>query len=136
MAAGNQAGDEIGRMVGNLSETVSRLVRDELRLARSEMEEKARTAAPGAAMLAAAGGLGAGAFAVATAGVVRVAGRMLPRTLAPFAVAALYGGGATALAREGLRRLQEAGPPVPEQAMSSLGEDVRTATAAARGEEV
>jgi Putative Actinobacterial Holin-X, holin superfamily III len=125
--ASQGSGEEIGRMIDQLTDQVGRLVRDELELARRELEDKARTAAPGAAMLAGAGALGAGAFAVATAGVVRVAGHILPRPLAPFAVAGLYGGGAVALAREGMRRIADAGPPIPEETVRSVKEDVRSA---------
>src|SRR4051794_4091685 len=117
MAAQGGGGEDLAALVERLSEQVGRLVREELELARRELADKGREAAAGAALVGAAGAMGAGAFAIASAGLVRVAGRVLPRSLAPFAVAGLYGGAAAALGREGLRRIQDAGPFVPQEAV-------------------
>lgn len=113
-----------GDLVKQLSEQVSVLVRDELKLAQLEMTRKGKQAGLGIGMLGGSGLVALYAVAcllacviIAISGVVAawlaalIVGMVL---LAVSAVAALLGKG----------RLQKAAPPVPEQAVGSVKADV------------
>jgi hypothetical protein len=121
------AAGEIAESFQRLSEQTAQLVREELELLRGEMTEKGREAAPAAGMVAAAGALGVGAFAVATAGVVSMFSRVMPRTLACFFVAGGYAAGAAALAARGQEQLR-AVEPLPKRTVASVKEDVQAAS--------
>ena len=113
-----------GELVKSLSEQVSVLVRDELKLAQLEVTRKGKQAGMGLGMLGGSGVIalyGVGcllAFAIiALSGVVAawlaalIVGAAL---LAAAAVAALVGKG----------RLQKATPPVPQETVGSIKSDV------------
>ena len=102
--------EEIAESVGRISEETGRLLRDELNEMRRELEDRARTGAVGAGMVAGAGALGAGAFAAGTAALVSLLGRGMPRGMASLLVAVMYGGGAYWLVAEGRRRLRAVEP--------------------------
>ena len=113
-----------GELVKQLSEQVSVLVRDELRLAQLEMTRKAKQAGAGVGMLGGGGlvalyGLGClvACAIIALAGVVAAWAAALIVGAALLAVAA-----AAALLGKG--RLQKATPPVPEEAVGSIKTDV------------
>ena len=113
-----------GQLVKQLSEEVSQLVRDELRLATAEMTGKAKKGAMGAGLFGSSGVLalyGAGCLIacviIALAGVMRPWLAALIVGLVLFAVA-----GAAALA--GRSELKKATPPIPSQAAESVKADV------------
>jgi len=120
-------GDErpISELVQSLPEQAVALVRKEVELARQEMVAKAREAAPGAAMVGAGGVLGTLATGTATAGLVLLLARRPRPWGAAFAVTGLYAGAGAVLARAGVERLKAVGPPVPEQTVRGLKEDMR-----------
>src|SRR5829696_8235799 len=97
-----------------VSEQAVALAREEVELARRELTVKATEAAPGAAMVGGAAVLGALATGTGTAALVLILARRPRPWAAALAVTGLYGGVGTVLAREGIRRLRAAGPPVPE----------------------
>ena len=113
-----------GELVKQLSEQVSQLVRDELRLAQVEMTSKGKRAGVGIGMLGGGGvialyGLGcllaAAIIALATAVAAWLAALIV-------GVAALLAAAAVALI--GRKQLSKAAPPVPEQAVDSVKADV------------
>jgi hypothetical protein len=121
-----------GQLIRQLSEEVSRLVRDEVRLATLEMTGKARTAARGAGLF---GGSGVMAFyatgCLLAAAIIALAGVLRPWLAALIVgVALLVAGGAAALA--GKRQVKRATPPVPSRAAESVKADVEQVKESAR----
>jgi hypothetical protein len=113
-----------GELVKDLSEQVSRLVKDELRLAQAEMTRKGKQAGLGAGLLA-GGGMVAwfGVGSLIACAIIAIAG-VLPAWLAALivGVALLLAAGAAALLGRG--RLKRAGPPVPQEAIGNVKADV------------
>jgi hypothetical protein len=114
----------IGELVKQLTEQISQLVRNELKLAQVEMTGKAKTAARGAGLFGGGGALafyGVGcllaAAIIALAGVLRAWLAALIVGLALFAAA-----GIAALAGKG--QVKKATPPVPSLAADSVKADV------------
>jgi membrane protein len=113
-----------GELVKQLSEQVSTLVRDELRLARLEMTQKGKRAGAGIGMLG-GGGLVAlyGLACLVAAAVIALA-----RAVAPWLAALIIGAGLLAIsgaaALLGRGQLQQATPPVPARAAESVKADI------------
>ncbi len=114
-------------LVTRLTDEVGRLVRDELRLAQAEMTATARKGARGAALLGAAGVLGAMAAGTSAAFLVRLAERVLPPGAAALLATGALGGGAGVLAARGVQELRRL-ELVPQRALASVREDVAAAT--------
>jgi hypothetical protein len=116
----------VGELVKDLSQELSRLVRDELRLAQAEMTRKGKQAGMGAGLLAGGGVIawfGAGCLvACAVIGIATV----LTAWLAALIVGAALLLVAAIAALLGKGRLSKAAPPVPEQAIGSVKADVET----------
>jgi hypothetical protein len=111
-------------LVKELSEQVSALVRDELKLAQLEMTRKGKRAGIGIGMLGGSGlvvlyGLGCLIACV----IIAISG-----VLAAWLAALIVGGALLAVAGVaalmGKGRLQKATPPVPEETVSSIKADV------------
>jgi len=113
-----------GELVKDMSEQISHLVRDELRLAQLEMTRKGKQAGLGAGMLA-GGGLVAlyGLGCLIACAIIAIAGVLRP-WLAAFIVGAalLLVAGLAALL--GTSRLRLATPPVPQEAIGNVKADV------------
>ena len=108
-----------------LSEDTSKLVRQELALARVEMQQKGKRLGIGGGLLGASGLLGLYALALVLAGIVLVliqAGIVawLSALIVAAGVAAMAGG----LAVLGRSRVQTGTPPAPERAMRTAREDI------------
>jgi hypothetical protein len=126
--APEQAGRPIAELLQDLATESSTLVRQEFDLARVEMLQKARAAGLGAGMLGAAGVLGHAGFGAFTAGAIDALGRRVGPGRAALLVGSVYSGLATGLALSGGKRLRQMGPPVPEQALDSVREDIQWVT--------
>lgn len=113
-----------GELVGQLTDQTKVLVRQELELAKVELSEKGKKAGLGAGMFGGAGLFGLFAFAVLTAAIVGAVDLVTPFWLAALIVAAVYGAIAGVLALTGKKKVQEATPPVPEETVETLKEDV------------
>ncbi|MEV6980233.1 phage holin family protein [Sphaerisporangium sp. NPDC051017] len=111
-------------LIKHLSEEVSRLVRDEIRLASLELSRKGRRAGLGAGLFGGAGvmALYGGGALVATA--ILALALVLPGWLAALivGVAVLIVTGVMALV--GKQQMSRATPPLPEEAIRSLKADV------------
>jgi hypothetical protein len=116
-----------GELFKQLSEQTSTLVRQEVDLAKAEMQQKGKQAGIGAGLLGSGGVLGLGAFGALTATLVLALATWLDAWLACLIVTVVYAAGAAVLAMSGKRRLQAASPPVPEQTIETLKEDVQWA---------
>ncbi len=113
-----------GELVKLLSEQVSVLVRDELKLAQLEMTRKGKQAGVGVGMLG-GGGLVAvyGVGCLLACAIIAIAG-VVPAWLAALILGAALLAVAAAAALIGKGRLQKAIPPVPAEAVGSVKTDV------------
>jgi uncharacterized membrane protein YqjE len=114
----------VGELVKQMTEQVSTLVRDELKLAQVEMTRKGKQAALGAGLLG-GGGLialyGVGCLiACAVIGLSHVVAPWLAALIAGAALLAIAG----VAALMGKGRIQQATPPVPTEAAGSVKADV------------
>lgn len=116
----------VAELVGDASEQLSRLVRDEIRLATLEMQEKGKKIGKGAG-LAGAGTLLAlyGLGALVAAAIIGLAGP-LPAWAAALIVGAVLLVVAGILALAGKKNVQSATPPVPADAVDGVKQDVAT----------
>lgn len=114
----------IGELLKELSEQTSTLVRQELDLAKAEMAQKGKKAGLGAGMVGAAGVLALLALGALTACLIAALATGMKTWLAALIVAVVYAAIAGAVALVGKNRVQEATPPVPEQTVDTLKEDV------------
>ena len=113
-----------GELVKSLSEQVSTLMRDELKLAQLEMTRKGKQAGVGAGML---GGGGVFAFygggCLIACAIIAIAG-VISAWLAALIVGVALLAIAGIAALIGKSRLQKAAHPVPEQTVASIKTDV------------
>ena len=113
-----------GELVKQMSEQVSTLVRDELKLAQLEMTRKGKQAGIGVGMFGGSGVIalyGVGCLiACAILGISRVLAPWLSALIVGVALLAVAGIAALA----GKSRLQRATPPVPQEAVHSVKTDV------------
>jgi uncharacterized membrane protein YqjE len=123
-AAADHEEPSTGELVKRLSEQVSVLVRDELKLAQLEMTRKGKQAGIGAGMLGGSGLVALYGVGCLLAGAILGLSRVLEPWLAALIVGAalLLVSGLAAVA--GKARLQKAAPLVPAQAAGSVKADV------------
>jgi uncharacterized membrane protein YqjE len=114
----------LGELVKQLSEQTSTLARKEIELARAEMTRKGKAAGLGAGMFGAAGLFGLLALGALTACLILALAEAVDTWLAALIVTAAYGAIAGVLALTGKSKVQQASPPVPEQAKESVRRDV------------
>jgi hypothetical protein len=114
----------VGELLGEFTRETTTLMRQELELAKAEMAEKGKQAGAGAGMIGAGAVAALAAVGSATAFAILVLATFLPDWAAALVVAAVWGVVAVVLALQGKERIEEAGAPVPEQAMDSMKEDV------------
>jgi len=113
-----------GELVKELSEQLSHLVRDELRLAQLEMTRKGKQAGLGIGLFAGSGGIAVYGLGCLIACAVIAIATVLAAWLAALIVGAglLLVAGMAALVGKG--RLSKATPPVPEETLGSVKADV------------
>jgi hypothetical protein len=117
----------IGEVAKELTSDLSLLVRQEIELAKAEMAEKGRTAAPGLGMFGGAGVVALCAAGAITAFLVLVLSLFLPDWAAALIVGAVLAAIAYVLIKQGKERVADAGKPVPEQTIETVKEDVQWA---------
>ncbi|HEX7301126.1 MAG TPA: phage holin family protein [Solirubrobacteraceae bacterium] len=126
--AGPELRDQpLGELFGRLSSDLSTLIRQELELARAELTQKGREAGKGAGFLGGAGAVGFLAAGALTACFVLVLDLAMPAWLGALIVTVVYAAIAAVLALRGRDRVQAATPPVPEQTVETVKEDVEWA---------
>ena len=108
-----------------LSLQTTELVRHEVELAKAELRLKGKRAGMGAGMFGGAGALGVYALGALTAAIIAGIAEALPVWASALIVAALYGAIAGILALRGKKKVQQATPPLPEETVQSVKEDVR-----------
>lgn len=132
MSEVRNAGQTTAELVQRASEQISRLVRDELLLARAELAEKGRHAGIGIGLLGGGGVIALYGVAVLVAAVVLG----LAEVMAPWLAAGIVGVALLAvaggLALTGRGQVRQAVPPVPEAAMDGVRRDVDAVASAVR----
>jgi hypothetical protein len=117
----------LGELLKQLSQETTQLLKQEIELAKAEVGEKGRQAGKGAGLLGSAGVIGLGAVGALTACFILALAAVMPSWLAALIVAVVYGAVAAILALQGRNRIKQATPPVPEQTIETLKEDVQWA---------
>lgn len=114
------------QLLGDLTDQVTRLVRDEVRLAQAEITAKAKRFGLGAGLFGGAGLMALlGLNALVTAVILAVAAA-LPGWLAAIILAAVLFMVAAVLALIGKKDVQQAAPPLPTETIESVKTDVAT----------
>jgi hypothetical protein len=135
-APGRTAGSEEDRSLAELSRDLanqtSALAQKEIELAKAELALKGKRLGIGAGAFGAAGLIGLYALGALTAAAILALAIVLDAWLAALIVAAVYGAVAGVLALTGKQKVEEATPPVPEEAIESTKTDVRHATQRAK----
>jgi|SRR5215218_3499997 len=121
-----------GELLKELSDHTATLVRQEIELAKAELGEKGKKAGLGASMFGGAGLFGVFALAALTTCIIVALDSAMPLWLAALIVGVVYGAIGAVLALQGRNKVQESGPPVPEQATESVKEDVQWAKTQAK----
>ena len=124
---GHTSAPSVAELVKQLSEQTSRLARQEVELAKAELAVKGKRAGIGAGMFGGAGVFGFYALGALTAAAVLGLATAIAAWLAALIVAVVLGGVAAATALQGKKKIQQATPPLPEQATESVKEDVQWA---------
>ena len=122
----------IGELFSKLSNETSTLIRQEMELARAEMTEKGKEAGKGAGLFGGAGAVGLLGAGALTAGVILLLDLAIAAWLAAIIVGLVYVAVAAFLGLKGRDRIQAATPPVPEQTVDTVKEDVEWAKTRAR----
>ena len=117
----------IGELFTKLSDETSTLIRQEMALARAELTEKGKEAGKGAGLFGGAGAVGLLGAGAVTAGIVLLLDLAIAAWLAAIIVGLIYVAVAALLGLKGRDRMQAATPPVPEQTVDTVKEDVQWA---------
>ena len=121
-----------GELLKQLSDQTTTLVKQEIDLAKAELSEKGKKAGMGAGMFGGAGLFGVLALAALTTCIIALLDTAMDLWLAALIVTVAYAAIAGVLALQGRNKVQEAGPPVPEQAKDSVKEDLEWAKTRAK----
>lgn len=113
-----------GQLVQQLSTEVSRLVRDELQLAQIEVTGKAKKAGIGVGMFGGAGVVALYGVGVLLAAAVLGLATVVDAWLAALIVALVLFAVAGIVALLGKKQVDQAAPPVPQQAIANVKEDI------------
>lgn len=117
----------VPELMRQLSDQTATLVRQELELAKAELTVKGKRVGIGAGMFGAAGVFGLYALGALTAAVILALGLAVAGWVAALIVAAVYGAVAGGLALSGKSNVQRGVPPIPEQTVQTVREDVTVA---------
>jgi len=115
----------LGQLTGELSQQVSRLVRDEIRLAQVEMRDKGKRFGTGASLMSAAGVLGLFGFGCLVAAAILGLDLAWPAWLSAVVIGAVLLIVAGVVGATGRNQIRRGTPPVPREAMESTKEDIQ-----------
>ncbi|WP_326600193.1 phage holin family protein [Streptomyces sp. NBC_01803] len=116
--------DSVGALVSRASQQISRLVRDELRLAQGEMADKGKRFGIGGGLYGGAAIVAIVAFQALVATGIAALALALPVWAAALIVSGVLLALAAVLAALGRKKVRQATPPVPERAIDSVRADV------------
>lgn len=129
---GSQDERSLSELSRDLANQTSALAQKEIELAKTELALKGKRLGIGVGAFGAAGLVGLYALAALTAAAILALAIVLDAWLAALIVGAVYGAMAGVLALTGKQKVEEATPPVPEQAIESTKTDVRHTTQRAK----
>ena len=115
----------VGELVSQLTEDMRTLARKEVELGKAELAAKGKQAGVGAGLLGGGATFGFLALASLVAAAIGALDTGMPFWLAALIVGLALAGVAALLALTGKNRVQEAGPPVPEETVDSVKEDMK-----------
>src|SRR5438105_2089539 len=115
----------VAELVKQLSDQTSRLARQEVALAKAELELKGKRIGIGAGMFGGAGVFGFYVLGALTAAAILGLATAVAGWLAALIAAVGLGAMAGAMALEGKSKVQQGTPPIPERASESVKEDVQ-----------
>ena len=131
-SAGSQEERSLSELSKDLANQTSALAQKEIELAKAELALKGKRLGIGVGAFGAAGLVGLYAFGALTAAAILALAIVLDAWLAALIVGAAYGAVAGVLALTGKQKVEEATPPVPEQAIESTKTDVKHTTQRAK----
>jgi hypothetical protein len=117
----------IGDLLRQLSEQTATLVRQELDLAKAEMQLKGRRAGLGLGLVGGGGVLALAAVGAFTATLIMLLAEWMDGWLAGLIVTAVMALAAGLLALQGKEKVAAATPPMPEETIETVKEDVQWA---------
>lgn len=115
----------VGDLLQQLSQQTATLVRQEMRLAQVELQEKGKRAGIGAGMFGGAGLVALYGVGAVVAAVIMLVGTAIEPWVSALIVGAVLLAFAGILALLGRRQVDQATPPRPERAMESMQDDVQ-----------
>jgi uncharacterized membrane protein YqjE len=121
-----------GELVSQLSQQTSRLVRDEVALAKVELAEKAKHVGLGAGLFSGAGVLALYGVGALVATLILALAEVLPAWLAALIVTVVLFAVAGVAALLGKRQVAEGTPVAPEQTIENVKQDLDTVKEARR----
>jgi uncharacterized membrane protein YqjE len=113
-----------GELVQQLSQQTATLIRQEMRLAQAELQEKGKRAGIGAGMFGGAGLVALYGAAAVVAAVIMLIATAVEPWVAALIVGVVLLAVAGVLALLGKKQVDQATPPKPERAMDSMQRDV------------
>lgn len=118
----DREGRSIGELLGDISDDLSRLFRQEVDLAKTEMKAEAVKAGRAAGMFGAAAVAGWIALVMGSLALMFALGAVMPWGWAALIVAVLWAVGAAALYSSGRSKMRQV-DPVPHRTMETIKED-------------
>ena len=117
----------LGALVHDMTQQMSTLVRDEMRLAQAEMTQKGKAAGLGIGLFGGAGLVALYGLATLIATVILALALAVPAWLSALIVTVVLFAVAGVLALVGKKNVSQATPAKPEQAIAGIKEDIATA---------
>jgi membrane protein len=114
----------LGQLTGDLSQQVSRLVRDEIRLAQVEMKDKGKRFGRGAGLIGAGGVIALFGVGCLVAAAVLGLDLVWPAWLSAIVIGAVLLIVAAVVGSTGRSQMRRGTPPMPREAMESTKEDI------------
>jgi hypothetical protein len=118
--------EPIGDVLKHVSGDAQTLAAQELKLAKAEIAGKAKEVGIGAGIAGGAGYVGYLASLALMLCIIFALAEAMPGWLAALIVAVVLGAGAAVLAMKAKKRIQNAGPPIPEQTIESVKQTIET----------
>ncbi len=127
---GNESGDlrdePISDLVKQVSDQGSSLAQQEIKLAKAEMAGKAKDFGIGAGLFGGAGYVAHLAGLALMLTIIFALAEAMPAWLAALIVTVVFGAVAGVLALRAKKRIEQAGPPIPEQTVESVKQTIET----------
>ena len=117
----------LGALVHDMTQQMSTLVRDEMRLAQAEMTQKGKAAGLGIGLFGGAGLVALYGVGTLIATVILALALAVPAWLSALIVTVVLFAVAGVLALVGKKNVSQATPAKPEQAIAGIKEDIATA---------